>query len=96
MNISYHDARHILELQDANTTQKLLLFALLSHMHPGTKRIHPSYSTLGNEIKCDSRTVLRNIKTLCKDGHLVVRKEQQNSTVPLPVSRPASSVRVYA
>ena len=76
MNISYHDARHILELQDANTTQKLLLFALLSHMHPGTKRIHPSYSTLGNEIKCDSRTVLRNIKTLCKDGHLVVRKEQ--------------------
>lgn len=76
MNISYHDARHILELQDANPTQKLLLFALLSHMHPGTKRIHPSYSTLGNELGCDSRTVLRNIKALSKDGHLVIQKEQ--------------------
>lgn len=76
MNISYHDARHILELQDANPTQKLLLFALLSHMHPGTKRIHPSYSTLGSELGCDSRTVLRHIKALSKDGHLLVRKEQ--------------------
>ena len=75
MNISYHDARHILDLQGPTVTQKLLLFALLTHMHPGTKRIHPSYTTIGKELGCDARTVMRNIKALSKDGLLQIRKE---------------------
>lgn len=76
MNISYHDAKHILDLQDSNPTQKLLLFAMLTHMHPGTKRIHPSYATLSKELGCDKRTVMRNMKALTEDGLLQIRKEE--------------------
>lgn len=75
MNISYHDARYILDLDALSVTQKLLLFALLTHMHPGTKRIYPSYATLSTELGCDRRTVMRNINFLTKEGVLEVRKE---------------------
>lgn len=75
MNISYHDARYILDLQDSNPSRKLLLFALLTHMHPGTKKIHPSYATLGKELGCDAKTVMRNVKALSKSGILQIRKE---------------------
>ena len=44
----------------------MLLFALLTHMHPGTKKIHPSYATLGKELGCDAKTVMRNVKALSK------------------------------
>ena len=74
MNISYHDARYILDLDALSVTQKLLLFALLTHMHPGTKRIYPSYATLSTELGCDRRTVMRNINFLTKNGVLEVRK----------------------
>lgn len=75
MNISYHDARHILDLKDTNIAQKAVLFALLTHMHPGTKRIHPSYATLGEELGCDERTVIRHVKALSKSGLIQIRKE---------------------
>lgn len=77
MNISYNDSRHILELEKVKPIQKLLLFALISHMNPGSKRIFPSYATLGKELGCDSRTILRNIKALGESGHLEIRKERR-------------------
>jgi len=75
MNISYHDARHILELKDVPATQKALLFALLSYMHPGTKRIYPTISTLSNELGCSESTLMRAMKSLDKAGHLKIHKE---------------------
>ena len=75
MNISYSDATHILALENLSLAQKAVLFALLSHMHPGTKLILPSYETLGKELGCSSRTVKRAIDDLVAQGHLEVRKE---------------------
>lgn len=74
MNISYHDARHVLELKDVTTVQKAILFALLSHMHPHTKLVFPSYDTLSEELGCASKTVKRGINNLAAQGHLRVRK----------------------
>lgn len=75
MNISYHDARHILELRDIPATQKAVLFALLSYMHPATKKIYPTIFNLSLELGCSETTLMRAMKQLVNAGHLEIRKE---------------------